>query len=141
MLRREFIAAFGCSAVWLGMAWAQRPAVPVIGYLYPGLPEQTDITAAFNKGLNELGFVEGRNVAIEYRFAGNDLSRIPELLADLVRREVAVLAVTGGMDGARAAKALTATIPIVFEIGNDPVEEGLVASFNRPAATSPASLP
>jgi putative ABC transport system substrate-binding protein len=131
MRRREFIAGLGAAA-WQSGAWAQRSAIPVIGYLYPGLPEQTDITAAFNKGLNELGFVEGRNVTIEYRFAGNDSSRIPELLTDLVRREVAVLAVTGGMDGARAAKALTATIPIVFEIGNDPVEEGLVTSFNRP---------
>jgi putative ABC transport system substrate-binding protein len=131
MRRREFIAGLGAAA-WPLVARAQQPAMPMIGYLYPGLPEQADITAAFNKGLNELGFVEGRNFAIEYRFAGNDRSRIPELLADLVRRRATVLAVTGGMDGARAAKALTATIPIVFEIGNDPVEEGLVTSFNRP---------
>jgi putative tryptophan/tyrosine transport system substrate-binding protein len=132
MQRRDFITGALAAAVWPAPARAQRPAIPLIGYLYPGLPTSEDITAAFNKGLNELGFVDGRNVAIEYRFAGNDLARIPDLLADLVHSNVAVLAVTGGMDGARAAKALTTTIPIVFEIGNDPVEEGLVTSFNRP---------
>jgi putative ABC transport system substrate-binding protein len=132
MRRREFITSAAGAVAWPFVAQAQQRPLPVIGYLYPGLPEQGGITAAFIQGLSELGFVEGRNVAIEYRFAGNDPSRIPGLLTDLVRREVAVLAVTGGMDGARAARALTPTIPIVFEIGNDPVEEGLVTSFNRP---------
>jgi putative tryptophan/tyrosine transport system substrate-binding protein len=133
MRRRDFIAGLGSAVASSGPVWAQRSVMPVVGYLYPGsAPEAEDITAAFNRGLNELGFVEGRNVAIEYRFANNDPSRIPELVADLVRRKVTVLAITGGRDGVHAAKGLTATIPIVFEIGNDPVEDGLVTSFSRP---------
>jgi putative ABC transport system substrate-binding protein len=131
MRRRKFIAALGGAAAWPLAARAQQPAMPVVGYFYPGLDE-TLYTPAFRKGLGELGFVEGRNVAIEYRFGRNDPSRTPELIADLVRRRVAVIAVTGGSAGALAAKTATSTIPIVFEIGNDPVEDGLVASFNRP---------
>jgi putative ABC transport system substrate-binding protein len=108
--------------------------VPVVGYFYPGLEDAgaAVLTPAFRKGLGEFGFIEGRNVAIEYRFGRNDPSRTPELVADLVHRRVAVIATTGGTPGALAAKAATATIPIIFETGSDPVEDGLVASFNRP---------
>src|SRR5260370_192811 len=131
MNRREFITLVGGAASWPLVARAQQPALPVVGYFYPGL-EDAVLQPAFRKGLSELGFVEGRSVAIEYRLGRNDPSRTPELVADLVRRRVAVIATTGGAAGALAAKAATTTIPIVFEIGDDPVEIGLVASFNRP---------
>jgi putative ABC transport system substrate-binding protein len=133
MRRREFITVLGGAAAgWPLAARAQQPAMPVIGYFFPGMPEQTGRAAAFRKGLGEYGVVEGRNVAIESRFASNDSSRSPEFVADLVRRKVTVIAATGGETGALAARAATTTIPIVFEIGGDPVELGLVASFNRP---------
>jgi putative ABC transport system substrate-binding protein len=107
--------------------------MPVVGYLYPGSPEaNANNTAAFRKGLNEAGFVEGRNVAVEYRFAHNEPTRLPELAADLVRRRVAVIAAPGGTIGARTAQALTTSIPIVFSAGVDAVQAGLVASINRP---------
>ena len=107
--------------------------MPVVGFVYPGVPElSTGIVAAFRKGLNEAGFIEGRNVTVEFRFAYNDNARLPELAADLAQRRVAVIATPGSTPSALAAKAATATIPIVFGIGPDPVEIGLVASLNRP---------
>jgi putative ABC transport system substrate-binding protein len=133
MRRREFMVFLGGAISRPLAARAQQSAMPVVGYFDPGLPEQRgDNTSAFRKGLSEAGFVEGRNVTIEFRFARNDPSRVPELMADLVRRGVSVIAATGGDDGVLAAKAATATIPIVFEVGGDPVETGIVASFSRP---------
>jgi len=133
MRRRKFIAGLGGALVWPLAVHGQQPAMPVVGYFYPTTPEQSaNLTAAFQQGLSDQGFVEGRNVAIEYRFARNDISVVPELVADLVRRRVAVIAATGGERGALEAKAATTNIPIVFETGNDPVENGLVASLNRP---------
>jgi putative ABC transport system substrate-binding protein len=115
------------------VARAQQSTMPVVGFLYPGVPElSTGIVAAFRKGLNETGFVEGRNVAVDFRFAYNDNARLQELASDLVRRRVAVIATPGSTPSALAAKAATATIPIAFGIGPDPVEIGLVASLSRP---------
>jgi putative tryptophan/tyrosine transport system substrate-binding protein len=132
--RREFITLLGGSAAaWPLEAYAQQPTMPVIGFLYPGVPElSTGIVAAFRNGLHETGFIEGRNVAIEFRFAHNDNSRLSELAADLVRRRVAVIVTPGSTPSALAAKAATTSIPIVFSVGTDPVEVGLVANFNRP---------
>src|SRR5262249_39049555 len=132
--RREFITLLGGAvASWPLTAHAQQPAMQVIGYLFRGSREPTaNILAAFRKGLGETGFIEGRNVAIEYGFAGGRGARLPALAAELVRQRVAVIVTPGGTATVRAAKAAAATIPIVFEIGSDPVEDGLVASFNRP---------
>ncbi len=131
MRRREFIASLAGAATWPLAARAQQPAKPVVGYLFLGMPD-SNLEAAFRKGLSEHGFVEGRNVAIEYRFARNDPDRLPELAADLVGRRVAVIAAVGGVAPSLVAQAATKTIPIVFRNGGDPVEDGLVASFNRP---------
>jgi putative ABC transport system substrate-binding protein len=131
MKRREFIAGLGAAA-WPLVARAQQPGLPVIGYLAASTPgERARDLPYFSKGLSEMGFVDGRNVAIEFRWGQNDARRLPELAADLVRRQVAVIVASGG-PSARAAKALTSTIPIVFGSAFDPVEGGLVASLNRP---------
>jgi putative tryptophan/tyrosine transport system substrate-binding protein len=133
MRRRDFIKAVaGSSIAWPLAARAQQPAMPVVGFFRRGPPEAgASMLAAFRKGLSETGFVEGRNVQIEYRWV--DLrDPMSEGAADLVRRNVDVIAAPGNSTGARAAKALTTTIPIVFSTSGDPVKLGLVATLNRP---------
>ena len=137
MKRREFITLLGGAAAWPLVARAQQAAMPVIGFMSARSPEDSVyVLQAFHKGLEEGGFIDGRNVKVEYRWGRGDYGLLPALAAEFVNRHVNVLVATGGDASARAARAATSAIPIVFIMANDPVEAGLVESFNRPGGNA-----